>query len=77
MSDSDETVCGNESGEDNTENSPSILIHWRQDKTVFSTEKDEKSLKKRSDKERKKQRYKMLTLLYHSKTFLPVEVEEN
>ena len=60
MSDSDETVCGNESGEENTENSPSILKNWRQDETVFSIkEKDEKSPKKNLGNEREDNRYKV------------------
>ena len=60
MSDSDETVCGNESGEENTENSPSILKNWHQDETVFSIkEKDEKSPKKNSGNEREDNRYKV------------------
>jgi hypothetical protein len=48
MSDSDETVCGNESGDENTENSPSILSNWHRKETVFSKEKDEENSKTNS-----------------------------
>ena len=63
MSDSDETVCGNESEEENTENSPSILSNWRKDEAVFSTQKDEKSPEKNTGKERHKEnRYKRIVI---------------
>ena len=41
MSDSDETVCGDESADENTENSPSLLSNWHPEKNLFSAEKDE------------------------------------
>ena len=51
MSDSDETVCGNESGEENIENSPSILSNWQPaTETAFSTEKDGKNSEKGEEK---------------------------
>lgn len=50
MSDSDETVCGNESGEESIENSPSILSNWHPGETVFSTEKDGKNSEKGEEK---------------------------
>ena len=46
MSDSDETVCGNESGEETTENSPSILSNWHPDEAVLFTQKSGKNSEK-------------------------------
>lgn len=42
MSDSDETLCGSDCEEANTQNSPSILTNWNLERTVFSTEEHEK-----------------------------------
>lgn len=63
MSDSDETVCGNESGEENTQGSPSILSDWNLEKArIHLSEKGENSPKMVLAEKDEETRYQRLSI---------------